>query len=294
MKKAARFLAMFVAFALMSGAAHAERARPMRVMSMQLCADQLLLMLLPPERIASVSWLARDPNGSVMAEAARRVPVNHGQAEEVLRDRPDLILSGTFDTPALRAMLRRLGYQLIEVPEADDFDAIRRVTRQVGAAVGEEARAEGLIAQMDADLAKLRSLDAEWRPRVVAWEGDGSTLGRGTLLNSVIEAAGAQNIAAEMGAAPYGAFDIEALIVSRPDILIEAHALSGLSDRRMDVARHPFVRRYYENRRIAVPQAQYSCGTPLAARAALQLRTGIDLIEAQTRRAPPYQIARSR
>ena len=32
----------------------------LRVMSISLCTDQLLLALLPPERITSVTWLAHD------------------------------------------------------------------------------------------------------------------------------------------------------------------------------------------------------------------------------------------
>ncbi len=41
-----------------------------RVMSLNLCADQLLLDLLPPARITSVTYLSRQRNESYLSPAA--------------------------------------------------------------------------------------------------------------------------------------------------------------------------------------------------------------------------------
>ncbi|MEM9912788.1 MAG: ABC transporter substrate-binding protein, partial [Pseudomonadota bacterium] len=75
--------------------------RPMRVMSMNLCTDQLVLALLPPERTASVTWLSRLPGQSLLVEEASQVGVNYALAEEVIDQRPDLVLAGKFTNPAL-------------------------------------------------------------------------------------------------------------------------------------------------------------------------------------------------
>ena len=70
------------------------RARPMacrqRIVSLNLCADQILVDLVPRERIAAVSHLAADPWSSAVAEKARGIPWTRGKAEEVLayRSRP--------------------------------------------------------------------------------------------------------------------------------------------------------------------------------------------------------------
>ena len=59
--------------------------------------------------------------------------------------------------PSLRPLLAKTGARIVEVPPAENFDQIRSVTRLVAKAVGEEARGEALIAQMDADLAALQA-----------------------------------------------------------------------------------------------------------------------------------------
>ena len=73
----------------------AEPSGPRRIVSLNLCTDQLL-MLLAPERIAALSILATDPLLSVMAAEARRYPLVRGDAEEVLRFDPDLVVAAPF------------------------------------------------------------------------------------------------------------------------------------------------------------------------------------------------------
>jgi iron complex transport system substrate-binding protein len=51
---------------LLLGAAAAFSAAPgpQHVMSLSMCTDDLLLELLPPERITSITYYSRDPNNS--------------------------------------------------------------------------------------------------------------------------------------------------------------------------------------------------------------------------------------
>ena len=75
-------------------AAPAPAAAPQRVLSLNLCTDQLLMALLPPQRIASITWLSRTEGDPALLDIARQLPVNHGSPEEVLAARPDLVLAG--------------------------------------------------------------------------------------------------------------------------------------------------------------------------------------------------------
>lgn len=273
------FVCAILAAALLTGGAAADA--PQRVMSLNLCTDQLALMLAPPERISSVTWLARDPSSSVMAAASRRVAINHAQAEEVLAEQPDLILMGTFTAPTTRRLIERFGYRIVTVPEALSWEDIHAVTRQVGDALGERARAEALLAGMDGELAALRAQSMRWSPRIVAWDGGGASPGRGTLFDSIISAAGARNLAAEQGLDGFGSFDLEALIAADPDAIVEGAAGVEAPSLRTMTAGSAFVRQRYGARMVAVPQYLYSCGTPYSARAARLLRAQLEAIGAR-------------
>lgn len=261
---------------------------PLAVMSMNQCTDQLVLALLPPGRIASVSWLSRDPNGSVMAAEAKRVGVNHGLAEEVLTQKPDLVIAGDFTTPALRGMLKRLGYPLIEVDHASSIDDIRRITRQVAAAVDERARGEALIARMDAQLADL-ARDPGPPIRVVAWDRSGFAAGEGTLYDTILRAAGARNLVREPMTLSYRKPDVEVLLKADPTMLVQGAAASegpGLGD---DVLRHRVVRRIWGHRILPMAQAYYVCGTPMIGDAAIRLREQLRAAAKRTGPARPIE-----
>jgi iron complex transport system substrate-binding protein len=280
-----------------SAAAFADVPRPtqhpLHVMSMNQCTDQIVLALLPPSRIASVTWLSRDPQLSLMAAQAMRVGVNHGLAEEVVRQHPDLIIAGKFTKPATRALLAQLHWPMIEVDYADGFDQIRQVTRQIAKAVGEEARGEALIAHMNrqlADLAKDRGVPI----RVAAWDGSGFSAAKGSLYDAVLGAAGAVNVGVEPPASAYGSPDTEVLLTSAPALLVKGAGDDAMSLRE-NVARHPLVRYYWgKDRTLVIRQADYFCGTPLIGDAILRLRRDLRRTAAAARSPLPFAEAKAR
>jgi len=245
-----------------------------RVMSLSQCTDQILLMLVPPERITSVTYLA-EPN-AVTDEVRRRAAasrVNHGTAEEVAAEQPDLLLTGNFNTPATRRLAKKVGIPLLEVASADSFDDVRRITRQIGAAVGESARAEALIAAMDADLADLARTAPKRKLRAVGWSGAGRAPGKNTMFNDILTAAGGVNLAARPG--PFESdFNLEELLTLNPapDVLLYGASGASRATFQAGVARHPVLDRAYRNRRVSYPEAMYVCGVPQATKAAWELR----------------------
>ena len=64
---------------------------PRRVVSFNLCADQLVVALADPEQIAGLSPYAADPALSVVAEPARQYRKADWQAESTILLEPDLI-----------------------------------------------------------------------------------------------------------------------------------------------------------------------------------------------------------
>lgn len=264
-----RLLILVTAATLVTtGAARAVEA-PQRVMSLSLCTDQLLLQLVPPERITSVTYLSREAGSSYLSAKAFGVPINYGNAEEVARERPDLVLTGTYSTPAARMLLRRLGAPLVEVPPAEDFDQIRAVTRQVAGAVGATEKGEALIAEMDIALADLARTKPTRRIVVAGWTTSGTVPTKGTLFDSILTAAGGENVADLISREPrYGqftAFDLEQVLALRPDILAYGNSRVGRPDLSGEQLRHPVVRRFFAGRQIAYPEPLYSCGLPQSA-----------------------------
>lgn len=252
-----------------------------RVMSLSMCTDDLALDLLPPERIVSLTYYARQPDQLREWPAAATIAVNHGSAEEVLAAKPDLVLAGSYTTGAVRALLRSLHFQVLEVPPAENFAQIRAVTRQVAQALGREAAADELLARMDATLHSLAAAPLLRPVRVAAWGEGGAVPGRGTLFDAVLQAAGASNIAAESDA-PYMGIGIEGLLMARPDVLVYASGTLRAPGRNTESALHPLLLERYRGRRINYDSVAVRCGIPQSAQAAVQLRAALQQAVAGT------------
>jgi iron complex transport system substrate-binding protein len=259
--------------ALSFSAVGADRA-PQHVMSLSMCTDALLLELLPVNRIASITYYSRAPSNSFLWPQAAKVRVNYGNAEEVLAEKPDFVLAGTYTTAATRMLLRRIGVPVLEVPPAENFDAIRATTRRVARALGRDGVGEELIAKMNATLHELAATKPQHVIRVAGWNGGGSVPGRGTLFDAILTAAGGFNIARSEGEYD-GSLDLEELLRARPDVL--AYGSDGISTPSLhtDQALHPLILELYAGRRISYPSALYSCGVVESADAAVALRTSL-------------------
>jgi iron complex transport system substrate-binding protein len=253
----------------------APATAPRHVMSLSMCTDDLLLELLPPERIASLSYYSHDPSSSQQWPRAAKMRINWGTAEEVLAEKPDLVLAGTYTTPAARSVLKHLGWPLLEVPPAANFDEIRAVTRQVARALREQAAGEALIAKMDSTLRELAASRPAQNIRVAAWGEGGSIPGKGTLFDAILTAAGGVNIAAAFEGRAYTSFDIEQLIAAHPDMLAYAGNLTDTPGLNTELAEHPLIRKLYSGKRIAYPSALYNCGVVESADAAVALRAAL-------------------
>jgi iron complex transport system substrate-binding protein len=272
-----RATALALAAALALGGA--AQAAPRRVMSMNACADLLVLELAPRERIVSVTYRARDAGRAFAPGLADGIPVNDGRPEEVAAFRPDLVVAGRFTTERTKALARRAGVPVLELEDANDFEGIRRNLRALGAALGAPAKAERLIARMDATLAAIPPAEGPPIP-VLAWSGGGAVAGAGTLTDAVIRAAGAENLAARPGVGRDAGFDVEALLAARPAALLQADPRLTRPAVREAQGRHPVVRRLWRGRTIAIPETLYSCGLPQTAEAARDLAAALAALPA--------------
>lgn len=257
-------LALLLLVAAHASAA-AQAARPQRIVSLDLCADQILIDLVPRERIKALTHLAADPAVSVIPERARGYPITHGNAEDVLRHDPDLVLAGPYGVSPTVSLLRRLGRNVVIVPLAVDLGSVRDAVMQVARAVGEEARGARQVSEFDARLQRLAHKVAALpaRPSALIYQVGGWAPGSGTLANSALTAAGFHNAADAYVLTRNGQVPLEALVAQPPDVLVLASPQPEYRTIAADNLRHPAVQALkHRVRWVEVPARTWLCGTP--------------------------------
>lgn len=228
---------------------------------MNLCTDQLAMMIAAEGQLVSVSRIALDPLSSAMAKEAAAYHKNNGLAEEIYLLKPDLVLAGRYSNRATVSMLERLGIPVVLLDVADSLEEIPPLITKVGAALHQAERASALLQDFENRLDQLRA-EAISHPRAALYFANSYTLGDNSLSGQILMAAGFSNVASEAGIIRSGTLPLEMLLLSAPEALITGTHYPGTS-RSEEILYHPVV----QTLRAKLPGAGTSdrdwiCGTP--------------------------------
>jgi iron complex transport system substrate-binding protein len=268
-------IALLVAIAIMLIPAAPLNAAgiPKRIVSLNLCTDELVLRLADHSNIASVTWLSKDPISANAVDLAAGVPVNHGLAEEVIPLDPDLVVAGTFTARAAVAMLKQTRFPVTDFGVARNVADVRAGIRKMAALVGEPARGEALIASFDQRLADIGTSVPARRPTALVFNANGFTVGAGTLVDDIMTRAGLDNIAAHMNLGNYTQLPLETVVRSDVDVLIVSARRDGPPSLATALLDHPVLSKLGPKTHIVVmPTNLWSCGGPEVAEAIARLR----------------------
>ena len=194
---------------------------PQRIVSMNLCTDQLLLLMVDKNRIASLSYFAGNPDYSALADMAAGIPPNRGQADEVMGFAPDLVLTSQFSATLAANLLERMDYKVHRLGFAASLEDVYTQIDEIAEVTGTQARAEILGAAIRQDIARQQEvlLPALQGKSAVFFASNGFTYGRASLQDSFIRSLGMRNIAAEAGISGPAMLSLEVLLAAAPDYI---------------------------------------------------------------------------
>ncbi len=233
----------------------AATGQPLRIVSLDYCADQFVLKFADPDAIVALSPDAAKPFSYLRAHAAGHATVRPS-AEEVLALEPDLVVRSYGGGPALQAALERAGVRVHQIGWGDGFDAIRTNMRAAATAVGQPARGDAAVAAFDARLSAVVPAESVSALYVTA---GGVTSGPDGMVGALFSAAGLSNFQTRPGWNP---LPVERLALEQPRITATAFFDGAVRGQDFwSSARHPIVTRTVASRPQAeLDGATVSCG----------------------------------
>ena len=225
-------------------------AIPERVASLNMCTDELVLLLAAPEQVISVTHLAQDRHEFAFWRTARRYEANDGSIASVAGMRPDLILTMGGLARDHARLAERIGAEIVILRYPQTLDDVETAIMQVATALGREARARRYIAA-------LRRLEAS-RPDItteaVFLSDGGLSVASGSLDAQWLALAGIAIPARQAG--PVTA---EQMLINPPATVVRSDYREGQASRGQFWPGFRFLERSPQTRILSTDGRRWTC-----------------------------------
>jgi iron complex transport system substrate-binding protein len=224
------------------------------VASLNLCTDELLLLLAAPGQVASVTHLAHSPAETPLWQRARSHPRNDGSLVSVAHLKPDLVLNmggGARDRAGIAA---RLGIRILDLPYPQSLGDIEQAVTRTAEALGRAGAGAALVSRIEAlrRTRPLRSVDAIWLG------GGGRSVPAAGLAAEWMALAGLRQRLLAGDRVP-----LETLLVRPPAVLLRSDYRAGQYSAEQRWLHHPLAARAKAGRTIATDGRVWTCMGPL-------------------------------
>lgn len=255
-------LAAAVLGLLLSAAAPAGAEPPRRVVTVNLCLDQMALRLAAPGQLVGVSYLARNPRTAVLADRARDIPIVRATAESILDLRPDLVVFDSVAHANVKRLVRAAGVPILELPWAASLEEAQALIARMAEALGRTEQGRALVADMRE---RQQQLTRPGPPTVTAvvLQANLRTTGKGSLMDELLRLTGYRNLAAELDITAYGRISLEAVLAGQPGLVVLDGESNDNPARATSFIDHPALRSLAKHARILSLPIRYSaCAGP--------------------------------
>jgi iron complex transport system substrate-binding protein len=235
------------------GSATASTAAPRRAVSLNLCTDEMLLLLAFPSQIASVTHLAHRPEETRLAPLARRYRRNDGSLLSVFALKPDLVLTMGGGVRDRQAIAQRLGIAVLDLPYPQQLADVQRNLVLVAHALGRTAAARALNARIDA----LKRTSPHAAADTLWIGGGGRTVAADGLAAEWMRLAGLRQRQVRGDRV-----ELEQLLTRPPQVLLRSDYRRGQYSSEQRWLSHPLARRVRAEQSLATDGRAWTCMGP--------------------------------
>lgn len=241
-----------------------------RIVSIDYCADQMVLGLVERDRIAAVSVdVASDPGFSLPRSAG--LPRVRPEVERVLALRPTLVVRSYGGGGRFAEAMEAAGVPVFTLPYAATLADVDDVMAAAGEALGSQTMASRRREALAEALSRARRQGAGGSALYMT-PGDVTT-GPGSMISELFAAAGYRSYEQRPG---WHRLPVERLVVQPPDLVVRGffETTAHQQDRWASSAHAALRDRLAGVPTVTVPGSELSCGNWLVGRAAERIANG--------------------
>ena len=225
MKKLFLFLILLFSFTAIVNAKGVQAKKYNHIVSLTLSGDEMLLGLVPENRIAGLSGkINEDKEISNIVDKAKKFPKVEGNEEVLMSLEPDLIIVADWLSKRITDIGAITGAKVYFYKTPNSYEEQKKLIRDLANLVEEKENGEKLIKNMDDRLKALQNKITKnykgAKPRILMYTSFGTTSGKNTTFNDMVKLINGINVVAEAGIDGFKDISKEKVIELNPDIII--------------------------------------------------------------------------
>lgn len=225
MKKLFLFLILLFSFTAIVNAKGVQAKKYNRIVSLTLSGDEMLLGLVPENRIAGLSGkINEDKEISNIVDKAKKFPKVEGNEEVLMSLEPDLIIVADWLSKRITDIGAITGAKVYFYKTPNSYEEQKKLIRDLANLVEEKENGEKLIKNMDDRLKALQNKITKnykgAKPRILIYTSFGTTSGKNTTFSDMVKLINGVNVVAEAGIDGFKDISKEKVIELNPDIII--------------------------------------------------------------------------
>ncbi|QYR54210.1 ABC transporter substrate-binding protein [Fusobacterium hwasookii] len=225
MKKLFLFLILLFSFTAIVNAKGVQTKKYNHIVSLTLSGDEMLLGLVPENRIAGLSGkINEDKEISNVVDKAKKFPKVEGNEEVLMSLEPDLIIVADWLSKRITDIGAITGAKVYFYKTPNSYEEQKKLIRDLANLVEEKENGEKLIKNMDDRLKALQNKIAKnykgAKPKILMYTSFGTTSGKNTTFNDMVKLINGVNVVAEAGIDRFKDISKEKVIELNPDIII--------------------------------------------------------------------------
>ena len=200
-------------------------APPQRIVTLSSTLDQIVLSVVPPERLIAVHASMKESTNSNMVEIASKIPetIRQPSVEYIVSLHPDVVLVADWQYMELADPLHDAGLKVVIGRGPHNLEEVKDLVRLTTETIGEKRRGEILLKKMDEKLAEItKKVDAipqEKRKSVVFLSLMPTYGGKGSSFDDACHYAGVINGVSAYGLRNGQEVTKEVILSINPDVL---------------------------------------------------------------------------
>jgi len=225
LKKLFLFLILLFSFTAIVNAKGVQAKKYNHIVSLTLSGDEMLLGLVPENRIAGLSGkINEDKEISNIVDKAKKFPKVEGNEEVLMSLEPDLIIVADWLSKRITDIGAITGAKVYFYKTPNSYEEQKKLIRELANLVEEKENGEKLIKNMDDRLKALQNKITKnykgAKPRILMYTSFGTTSGKNTTFSDMVKLINGVNVVAEAGIDRFKDISKEKVIELNPDIII--------------------------------------------------------------------------